>query len=170
MRRIAVYGRSQLDKIFTFKRKNMGNYTRLSLDLKLRKDTPKTLIDSIKRITEPDDLPENIILGPNELAYFKSDYFHPFFECERYIMLFNGDNGDWTIVGAKLVDTGYYWRLTIESEFQNHDDEIEKFIEMITPFVMGRKKKGYVGWHKGEDRESSRINIYIERPLGGFKS
>lgn len=54
------------------------------------------------------------------------------------------------------------WVIELDTEFKNYDGEINKFIEWISPFVVGRKRNQYIGWYKGEG-PSERTNIYIQR-------
>ena len=140
----------------------MSYYTRVHLEIKLRKDTPIPLINTLYRFINYKLFP-----WPNtdrkEKAYFKSDYPHPFFETDQFFTFFVGYD-----LGSKMFIRDQHWNLVIESEFQNRYGEIDKFIDLITPFVVGRKKKEYVGWHKGENYENQRINTYISRPVNGF--
>ena len=59
----------------------------------------------------------------------------------------------------KILDC---WIIDLHTEFKNYDNEIEKFINWITPFVTGRKKRECVGWWKSESMDEKE-NIYIER-------
>ncbi len=56
---------------------------------------------------------------------------------------------------------GFRWRLTLRSDFKNHD-AAELFAKWIAPYVAGHKPKEYIGWYKSEDHQW-RINLYIER-------
>lgn len=76
-------------------------------------------------------------------------------------MLFMSTNwGD--IKGGNFYKEKGYWVLDLHTEFKNYDDEIDKFIDWISLFIAGRKKKQYLGYWRGETMDRQ-VNIYIER-------
>lgn len=138
----------------------MGHYTELQCKIKLRKDTPDNVVSILKRVLVERDLGHDKVLFDTK-DVFKPELDHDFFKCERWYMLFLSTNwGD--IQGGKMYQEKGHWVVDLHTEFKNYDNEIDKFIDWITPFVVGRKKKQYVGWWQSESMDS-RINIYIER-------
>jgi len=138
----------------------MGHYTELQFKIKLRKDAPDNVVSILKRVLIERDLGHDKVLFDTK-DVFKPELDHDFFKCERWYMLFLSTNwGD--IQGGKMYQEKEYWVVDLHTEFKNYDSEIDKFIDWITPFIVGRKKKQYVGWWKSESMDS-RINIYIER-------
>jgi hypothetical protein len=138
----------------------MGSYTELQCKIKLRKDTPENIIYLLKRVIINGDLGHDKSLFKTE-DVFKPELNHKFFECDRWYMLFLSTN--WSdIQGGKFYQQGGYWVIDLHTEFKNYDSEIDNFIDWITPFIVGRKKKQYVGWSKHEAM-NQRDNIYIER-------
>jgi len=95
---------------------------------------------------------------------FKPELNHPFFKCERWYMLFLSTNWDDEMQGGKLYKENSRWVLDLHTEFKNYDGEIDHFFDWITPFVVGRRKKQYVGYWKNENIDYQ-INLYVERPL-----
>ncbi len=138
----------------------MGHYTELQCKIKLRKDTPDNVVSILKRVLIERDLGHDKVLFDTK-DVFKPELDHDFFKCERWYMLFLSTNwGD--IQGGKMYQEKEYLVVDLHTEFKNYDSEIDKFIDWITPFIVGRKKKQYVGWWQSESMDS-RINIYIER-------
>ena len=140
----------------------MGHYTELKVKLKLKKNTPESVINILKRVLIERDLGHDKTLFNTE-DVFKPELEHEFFKTERWYMLFLSTNwGD--IQGGKFYEENGYWVIDLHTEFKNYDSEIDKFMNWISPYVVGRKKKQYVGWWQGESM-NERINIYIERFL-----
>ena len=139
----------------------MGHYTEFKFKAKLRKDTPDEVINLLKRVLIDGDLG----LG-DKVLFSHEDVFdpgieHDFFKCERWEALFLSTNWDDEMQGGKMY-FDKYWVIDIHTEFKNYGDEIEKFINWIYPFVVGRKKKQYVGYYRGESL-NFQVNLYIER-------
>lgn len=137
----------------------MGTYTRFVLKCNLRKDTPKEVVELLERVIVKGDLGvEHILFHSDEV--FVPELLHDFFKCERwYMLLISNDFGSTKGSSFELLPNGYY-SISIDTQFKNYDDEVDKFIDWITPYVAGRKKKHYVGYWKVEGCEYD-INIYI---------
>ncbi len=141
----------------------MGHYRTFRFNVLLKKDTPKEVVNLLTRVIVNEDLG----LG-DKCVYDWEDVFvpeikHKFFICRRWFALLTDTNGNKNLFGGKFnrTDKGYY-HLNLHTEFKNYTDEIECFLDFISPHVAGRKKKQYVGWEKYE--ESRQIsNIYINR-------
>ncbi len=139
----------------------MGSYTNLIFKAKLRKDTPDNVISLLKRVLIDHDL------GLGDAKIFKTedvfvpDIDNPFFKCDRWYMLFKSTNWDDTMQGGKFYEDKGYWILDLHTEFKNYENEIGLFVDWISPFVVGRKKKQYVGRWRWENEIEQ--NIYIER-------
>ena len=138
----------------------MGHYTELKCKLKLKKDTPEIVLSILKRVLIEKDLGhDKVLFDTNDV--FKPELENDFLKCERWYMLFLSTN--WSdIQGGKMYEDDGYNVIDLHTEFKNYDSEIDKFFEWISPFVVGRKKKEYVGWWRSESM-NDRINIYIER-------
>ena len=136
----------------------MGTYTELHLNLKLRKGIPVEIKHLFEKVVNDRDLRVNGLFTSQDV--FVPDIGHSFFKCDRWYMLFLGNNFYEEIGISKFIEDIYYYRLIINSEFKNYDNEINEFINFITPYTIGRKKKQYVGWSLREDHDK-RENIYI---------
>lgn len=138
----------------------MGYYTELLCKIKLKKETPDSVILLLKRVLIDRDLGNEREIFTND-EVFVPELEHDFFKCQRWFMLFLSTNwGD--ISGGKFYNNGKYWIIDLHTEFKNYDGEIEYFINWISPFIVGRKSKEFLGWWQGEDMRN-RINIYINR-------
>jgi len=139
----------------------MGYYTKLKFKAKLKQDTPKDVINILKRVIVEQDLGHKKILFNNK-DVFKPDLNHPFFKCERWYMLFLSTNWDNEMQGGKFYEKNGRWVLDLHTEFKNYDSEIDHFFDWIKPFIVGRKKKQYVGYYRGENKDRQ-YNLYVER-------
>ena len=136
----------------------MGTYTELHLNLKLRKDIPVEIKYLFEKVVNNRDLEVNGLFSSQDV--FAPNINHQFFKCDRWYMLFLGNNFYEEVGISKFIEDIYYYSLIINSEFKNYDNEINEFINFITPYTIGRKKKQYVGWSLREDCDK-RENIYI---------
>lgn len=138
----------------------MGHYTELKCKIKLKKDTPEDVMSLLKRVLIEKDLGHDEVLFHSE-DVFKPNIDHDFFRCQRWYMLLLSTNwGD--IEGGRMYEESGYNVVDLHTEFKNYDGELGKFLDWIYPFVLGRKKKQYIGWWQSEDMDE-RVNIYIER-------
>lgn len=127
----------------------MGHYTELHAIIKLRKDTPKEVIDLLRRVVKDGDIGigEKRIFNHTDVP--KPDIDHPFFDCTRWYMLLLSNNFD-PNKGSSFIETTSGVTIKLNTEFKNYDNEIEHFFSWIKPYVRGRKKKTYLGWWKPE--------------------
>ena len=139
----------------------MGTYTEFKFAARLKHDTPKEVIQFLQKvIVERNIGVENTFFKTEDVE--KPKLNHPFFQTERWYMLFLSNNFFDDIITSQFKFLKNRWEITIHSEFKNYDDEIELFIDWIKPYVIGRKKKQYVGYYNVEGHDKN-INIYIER-------
>jgi len=139
----------------------MGFYTELKFKAKLKKDTPDDVINLLNRVINERDLGHDKVFFKSE-DVFKPDLDHSFFKCPRWYMLFLSTNWDPDMQGGKFYEKDGRWVLDLYSEFKNYDSEISKFLEWISPYIVGRKKKQCVGYSKGESWDY-RENLYVTR-------
>jgi hypothetical protein len=140
----------------------VGHYTELVFKAKLKKDTPENILQLLNRVIVEKDfgIGDKVLFHSEDV--FKPQLSHSFFKCDRWYMLFVSTNWDETLQGGLFYKKGEYWNIDLHTEFKNYDNEISHFIDWITPFVVGRQKKQYLGFWKSEDC-SYQINIYIHR-------
>ena len=138
----------------------MGYYTELKFIAILRQDTPSEVVDLLDRVIRKGDFGVDSVLFKSD-DVFKPAIEHPFFKCERWYMLFTSTNWDEKMQGGLFYKRRNNWVIDLHTEFKNYDDEIDEFIDWISPYVSGRKKKQYAGYYKGETQEN-KMNIYIK--------
>jgi len=139
----------------------MGYYTELKFKAKLKQDTPENVVNILKRVINERDLGHGKELFNNE-DVFKPELDHPFFKCGRWYMLFLSTNFNDGMKGGRFYEENGKWTISLHTEFKNYGSEIDNFFDWIKPFVVGRKKKQYVGYYRGEDAEAQ-TNLYVER-------
>ena len=108
----------------------MGHYTQLKFKAILREDTPKEVTDFLTKTIVLKDVGMDDLQIYNVSDVPKPKLDHPFFNCTRWHMLFHCTNFDNTLFGSIFSDN----LLEIASEFKNYEDEIDHFIDWITPF------------------------------------
>lgn len=118
----------------------MGDYTEFHFDIKLRKDTPSNVLEIF-------DMLINCEADSNYFRIAEAAQTHDFFKCKRWWQMFNRfadykpPTYEYSFYGMKLV---------INGEIKDRENEIEKFVDFISPFVRGSKKKQYIGWSKSD--------------------
>lgn len=126
----------------------MGYYVRFETKkICLRRDIP----------IEVRDFLENHIHG--DMSYPNPDHklFHSTSRWHSLFSKFEGLDSSY----IHLRDDGYI-ELYINCDINYGYDEIELFVDWITPFIAGHKPKEYVGWYQGEGQDRKH-NVYIER-------
>ena len=78
---------------------------------------------------------------------------HPLFETDRWRMLFTSDSYYFDGITNSVLDydgiaEAYY--LTVHSNLKNYDDEINKFLDFIRPYL---DTKGFLGYYRYEEDE-----------------
>ncbi len=142
----------------------MGSYTRFQFKAKLLPSTPLIIDEVINRFDRIADFLEyEVIMSQNNKANLVSKTnTHPFWNTSRWDMLFHSSNWDSSIKPSTFNVKDRI--LFIDSEFKDYDNEIEKFIDYITPYIQKRRNKLYVGYYKVEDYH--RINLYVNTNYG----
>jgi hypothetical protein len=120
----------------------MGTYTELHFNSRLKKDLPENVVETLQYMigqkTKPENLPE-----------------HELFECARWLLLFTCDSyyfdaDTYSTLRFDRIADRYY--LCIRSNVKNYDNEIEKFIDWIMPYL--EKDEGnFLGFYRYEETE-----------------
>jgi hypothetical protein len=99
----------------------MGYYTELKVKIKLKKDTPGSIIALLRRVIVDKDLGHNKTLF-NAEDVFEPEPDHEFFKTERWCMLFISKN--WGgIEGGRFYKENGHWVIDLHTEFKNYDSE-----------------------------------------------
>jgi len=127
----------------------MSYYTYFKFKIKLRKDTPLEVIHILC----------NSIDNIDDMTYKKVN--HSFFDQKRWMTLFH-KNAFFEEEGypcLKVFPHSGNYELKLIGEINNGYDEINLFCDWISPYVMGHKKKRFLGESKGEEQKTC-INHY----------
>ncbi len=104
----------------------MGMYTEFHFNARLKKDTPKDVMDILHYMLRN---------GHTELPLNRPN--HPFFECDRWQGLFTGDSAYFPMTNARCIDKEHFSGivLNVRSNIKNYDSEIGKFLHWIQPYI-----------------------------------
>lgn len=128
----------------------MGMYTALVLDARTVRDTPDDVVRILKFMTaadgahEPWDLPKHPLFGENRWRWMlrgSSAYFPIERNPQFYKPFYGPDEGAWL--------------LSVGTSLKNYDDEIEKFLDWVTPYI----ETGIGYWIYEEDTRITPIHI-----------
>lgn len=99
----------------------MGMYTELIFGASLKPNAPNEVIDSVKfMIGEREEVPEGFPFDPDTRTFNSGSY---------YFAVNNPVNKMW------YDEIGEDWRISIRANLKNYEDEIEKFLDWIRPFI-----------------------------------
>ena len=126
----------------------MGMYTEINVCFDLKKDTPQNVIDVLHCLIDGADEPSNL---PK----------HEFFDCDRWHMVACCDSYyfDGT-TNSKIVfdDISKCYKVNIRANLKNYDDEIEKFLIWLAPYM---DTLGFIGYTRYEEYDDPTL-IYID--------
>lgn len=139
----------------------MGYYTEVKCDLVLKKETPKKVVNLLRKIMVERDFSMGGRTSWSVGEEPRPDIDHPFADCPRWSTLLcseiwgckersafqeNGKDGTFTLI--------------IRGDLKNYDDEIELFSDWIKPCVdIEKTANPIVIWKGGEDEEWTEINL-----------
>lgn len=118
----------------------MGMYTELVLVTKVRGDAPAEVIEALKIMCS------NKTKDNSELPQID----HPFFKLGRAAWMFQ--NNSYYFVPASVSQfewnaIGKFWTLIVRCDLKNYEDEIDTFVDWLTPYLYA-----YEGDHLGHQR------------------
>lgn len=112
----------------------MGMYTELIFSAELDGDMPVDIVKTIKHMCGQGDKPDVL---PN----------HELFETDRWSLLLTGSSYyfvDSIVPVFRFDDICEDWRLTTRSNIKNYDNEIQKFLDWIKPYIRdGSGERGF---------------------------
>lgn len=115
----------------------MGMYTEIYVNVDLKENTPKEVIDTLCVMCGDDDWP--------------SDWPHP----KRWLYLFN--NGSYYTANTSAAeltfdDISQQWSLIGKGDIKNYNNEIQAFFEFISPWVDPQSgDKTFIGYMRFEE-------------------
>lgn len=127
----------------------MGFYTKFKFRATL-KGIDEIAVNDIKTIMDGafvDNGERTILCDDGDIHKPKTD--NDFFKSVRCDCLLQGS----------ITKQNNLYIIDIKTEFKNYDDEIDKFLEFIEPYIIQRNKTKYLGYSLNEDRFGSRYYI-----------
>jgi hypothetical protein len=104
----------------------MGMYTELVLNVTLRSDTPPEAMAVLRHLANGDQEPTQL---PD----------HPFFKCERWRMVMQCSSHYFIPFALSKLEVLSYAQaggyLSTRSDLKNYDDEINLFVDWLTPYI-----------------------------------
>lgn len=120
----------------------MGMYTELHFNAELKQDTPKEIINILQTMLGKKEKPE---MFPKH-AFFQTARWSFMLQCDSYYF----DAATYSILKYDKISKSYY--LCIRCNFKNYDDEIEKFISWIKPYL-AKDEDEFLGFYRYEETE-----------------
>lgn len=100
----------------------MGMYTELIFGAKLKKDTPHNIVKTLRYMIGDLEKPDNLAFDVGRNPLGGGSYYFPV----------SGPVGEiW------LDDIDGQWHISSRSNIKNYDNEIDKFLEWIKPYIDG---------------------------------
>lgn len=134
----------------------MGMYTKINIIIKLKKETPKNIIEVIECMFNGYDIEDMNACGV-EIPK------HDFFENDRRVW-FPKSCGSYYFTGTANSNIQYRnvdkeMVLHIDTDFKNYDDEIELFLDWIAPYVDAYEKE-FLGYSRYEEDLNPTLYFY----------
>jgi hypothetical protein len=133
----------------------MGSYTELNCAFSLKRDTPEEIGNALLFMTGQDDE------EPERLPK------HPLFSAARWRHMLRGSGADvdaeaYGDARVELSESSGRYRVSIRRTFKNFDEEIEKFVDWITPYIFARPGD-FIGYTRSGDVEPVTLLLYPNR-------
>jgi hypothetical protein len=132
----------------------MGMYTEFFLRVRLRRNTPVEIIDTLDYMLRDKDRDEQDFLPPA----------HPLFETTRWnymLRMYVGDGQMDSRLSRKYGDI----HLRVHTSLKNYENEIEKFVDWLTPYIDVFDDGQFLGWKQYEEWDAPAILVHPNRWL-----
>lgn len=118
----------------------MGMYTHLVLDVNLKENTPKEIIDTV-----------NYMVGNTDVK--PTEQNHELFDTDRWDYCLRCES--WYFMGKaySIFDCSLglgVWRLTVDTKCKNYCNEYEKFLDYIQPYISYCEYLGFIRYEEYE--------------------
>jgi len=129
----------------------MGMYTEVNIGVKLRKDTPKMTLDILSYMVD------------NKRPF--SNCEHPLFLTPRWENMLHGDSYYFDTIPSvrweydKIAEA---WFLSAVSNIKNYDNEWEKFLDFLGPYI---ETEGYLGTYRYEEYEDPTLLYRVKNKV-----
>lgn len=130
----------------------MGMYTEFHFNAELKRDLPDEVVQALTYMVKNEG---------EAYAFQLPD--HPLFDCSRWHYMLQCDSYYFDMIPNSQfehdnIGSGSYY-LSIRSNFKNYEDEIEKFIDWIKPYL-NKLPGDFLGFHRYEETEDPTL-IYM---------
>ena len=134
----------------------MGYYTKCFFKCRLN-NVPEGIVNAFQSAQKMEGWTDHgngsYTAAGDQLAKFKNDYYsHEFFKCERWRIMLSREV-------FKSTKKGYY-SLKIDTEINHGYHEIQEFINLIEPYIIGRKRRQYIGYYRPEDGDNTYVFMF----------
>lgn len=119
----------------------MGMYTEINICFDLIKNVSKDVVDILYYLINGVSVPFTEL---PEYDFFKCDRWNMIACCDSYY--FDGSTNSKMIFDG-ISDT---WKINIRANLKNYDNEIEKFLNWLKPYI---ETKGFIGYKRYEECE-----------------
>ena len=131
----------------------MGHYTQFRFKASLKEDTPEEIIDFLKKVIIEGDLSTDQVIFSSKLGQPPiPNINHDFFKCPRWYMLLISNNFG-CVPGGSMFQKDNQWFLDLHTEFKNYDEEVDHFMDWITPYTETIEKASF------EPEDYTEINL-----------
>jgi hypothetical protein len=120
----------------------MGMYSGLKMNVELKQNTPSDVLCILKYMIDNEIEKPTI---PN----------HPLFATERWCLMLRSFSAYFpTATKSELIYKDSTYLLNIQCNFKNYDNELEKFVDWIRPYI---ETKGVIGHSHYEENEEPEL-------------
>lgn len=141
----------------------MGMYTEFNIGIAFKKNTPDNIIKILEYLLcggrvgyEQEEYILGIITRERELAE------HEFFKCDNWDIVLAGYSAYFdgiTVSKMELDEMQRKYHLNVRSSIKNYEQEIEKFMDLISPYI---DTEGFLGYMRYEECDDPTL-IYNDR-------
>jgi hypothetical protein len=129
----------------------MGMYTQLITSIRLVRDVPDEVVHAIQQMLAIPNKAEDVLIDD---PLFKTDRWRIMLTCGS--VMFPGQ------LRARFEKCSVVgWQLATMSQFKNYDEEVDKFIDWIAPYVRPGSRSMLMHWYE-EDPAPSVHSWYDE--------
>lgn len=130
----------------------MGMYTVFHLDVRLRDDMPEDILTWL----------EHMLNGSGTYSHALPD--HPLFQTTRWDYMLCSDNAYASCVHQLTRHEFFGIRLCVQSSFKNYDNEIDKFLDWLAPYVdPDSSDDTFVGYARYEEYTYPDVILYTQK-------
>ena len=126
----------------------MGMYTEIYVNVDLKEETPKEIIDTLKQLcanVQPDSFPER-----SWLLFNNGSYYTP--RTYARSLTYDTISRQWSFLG--------------KGDLKNYSKEVEHFFDWLMPWVDGRPGD-FVGYHRYEEDQKPTLVFIPEENNNG---